>query len=466
MRYIGCRVGVMDLVVRNCRLVGIDGLTEAELGVEDGRIVRIAKVVEDNAEKQYDAKGRLVFPGVIDGHVHFNLKYGDFYTADDFLSGTAAAACGGVTTVIDFVTPESRDYVEEFRKRRAEADGRVLVDYGLHVSVIDYGADIVEGLSKLFKEGGIASVKIFTAYSRRGLMLDDGKLYRLMQLCRKHNVLVMAHCENEWLINMFTEEFLAEGKVEPIYHSWSRPDIVEAEAVQRLAYLSEVTGAESLVVHLSSKAGLDKILEARSRGTKIHCETCPHYLLFTEDVYREADGAKYIMSPPLKKKTDMESLWAGVVDRGISTVGSDHACFNLSNKLGHARFVDVPGGVAGTEVIAMVLFSEGVLKRGLRLERMVELTSYNPAVLYGLYPSKGLIRVGGDADFYILDPNQRMRLSRENLHSRIDHSVYENIEVDCRVVATFSRGELVAENGEIIAKPGRGKYLYRGRGRG
>ncbi len=454
----------MDLVVKNCKIVGLDGLTEAELGVENGKVVKIARVVEERGERTYDAKGRLVFPGVIDGHVHFNLKYGDYYTADDFTSGTAAAACGGVTTVIDFVTPESRDYVEEFRKRRAEADGNTIVDYGLHVSVTDYGADIIEGLVKLFREEGLASVKIFTAYSKRGLMLDDGKLYRLMQLCSKHNVLVMAHCENEWLINKFVDEFLEEGKVEPIYHSWSRPDIVEAEAVQRLAYFSEVTGAESLVVHVSSKAGLEKIVEARSKRVRIHAETCPHYLVFTEDVYREADGAKYIMSPPLKKKADMEALWGGVVGDGISTIGSDHACFNLSNKLGHRRFVDVPGGVAGTEVIAMVLFSEGVLKRGLALERMVELTSYNPAVLYGLYPSKGLIRVGGDADFYVLDPSQRMRLSRENLHSKIDHSIYENLEVGCRVVATFSRGELVAENGEVMAKPGRGKYLYGRRG--
>jgi dihydropyrimidinase len=156
--------------------------------------------LRERGERTYDAKGRLVFPGVIDGHVHFNLKYGDYYTADDFTSGTAAAACGGVTTVIDFVTPESRDYVEEFRKRRAEADGNTIVDYGVHVSVTDYGADIIEGLVKLFREEGLASVKIFTAYSKRGLMLDDGKLYRLMQLCSKHNVLVMAHCENEWLI--------------------------------------------------------------------------------------------------------------------------------------------------------------------------------------------------------------------------------------------------------------------------
>ncbi|MEM0349485.1 MAG: dihydropyrimidinase [Candidatus Caldarchaeum sp.] len=456
-----------DLMVRNCRVVDVDGVYEADIAVAGGRIAAIGRRLEARAEKIYDAGGRYVFPGAIDGHVHFKLKYFEnVYTADDFYTGTVAAGCGGVTTIIDFVTPETKDYVEDFRRRRAEADGEVVVDYGLHMSVTDYDEKIERMLIHLFENEGLASVKMFTAYSRRGLMLDDGKAYRLMKLCGEKNVLVMVHAENEHLINTFVEEFVSQGKTEPIYHSWSRPDFVEAEAVNRVAFLSGLTGAEILIVHVSSAMGLDAILEARQKGVKIHGETCPHYLMFTEDVYLKPDGAKFIMSPPLKKEHDREALWKGVLTDGFSVVGSDHACFNLSQKLGHKSFTTVPGGVAGTEVIPMILFSEGVVKRGMPLSRFIALTALNPAKLYGVYPRKGVIRVGADADFYILDPSQKTRLTRENLHSNIDHSIYEDVEVSCRIVATFSRGEQIVENGEFIGKRGRGQYIPMNRGGG
>ncbi|BAJ50283.1 dihydropyrimidinase [Candidatus Caldarchaeum subterraneum] len=454
-----------DLLVRNCRIVDVEGVYEADIGVVGGRIAAIGRNLETRAEKTYDAGGRYVLPGAIDGHVHFKLKYfEDVYTADDFYTGTVAAACGGVTTIIDFVTPETKDYVEDFRRRKAEADGDVVVDYGLHVSVTDFDEKIARMLTNLFEKEGLASVKMFTAYSRRGLMLDDGKAYKLMKLCREKNVLVMVHAENEHLINTLLEEFVSQGKTEPIYHAWSRPDFVEAEAVERVAFLAGLTGAEILIVHVSSAMGLNTILEARRKGVKIHGETCPHYLMFTEDVYKRPDGAKFIMSPPLKKEHDKEGLWKGLLTDGFSVVGSDHACFNLSQKLGHKSFTTVPGGVAGTEVINMILYSEGVVKRGMPLSRFVDLTAHNPAKLYGIYPRKGVIRVGADADFYILDPSQKTRLTRENLHSNIDHSIYEDVEVSCRIVATFARGEQIVDNGEFIGKRGRGEYLHMKRG--
>ncbi|MDW8083797.1 MAG: dihydropyrimidinase [Candidatus Caldarchaeum sp.] len=452
----------LDLVVKNGKIVSLEGVYEAEIGVADGKIVKIAKNIEDSAQRVYDAGGRFVFPGAIDGHVHFRLKYfDDVYTADDFYTGTVAAACGGVTTVIDFVTPESKNYVEDFKTRKGEADPNVVVDYGLHMIVTGFDHQIETNLDNLFNSEGVSSVKIFTAYSKRGLMMDDGEIYRLMKLCSRRNVLVMVHAENEHIISALVDSFIAEGKEEPIYHSWSRPDFVEAEAIQRTALLSEVTSAECLIVHVSSAAGLQKIVESRARGVKIHGETCPHYLMFNEEVYHRRDGAKYIMSPPLKKESDRLALWRGVIQGDFSVVGSDHACFNLDQKLNPRSFTEVPGGVAGVEVIPMILFSEGVLKKNMTFRRFLELTSYNPARLYGLHPRKGSISVGSDADFYILDPNQKTRLSRENLHSNIDHSIYEDIEVNCKIVATFSRGELIAEGGEFLGKKGRGKYLFR-----
>ncbi|MCS6784179.1 MAG: dihydropyrimidinase [Candidatus Caldarchaeum sp.] len=457
--------GPLDLVVQNAKIVTSEGVYSAEIGVDEGKIVRIAKSIEDSAERTYDAEGRYVFPGAIDGHVHFKLKYfDDVYTADDFYTGTVAAACGGVTTIIDFVTPESLNYVEDFRRRRAEAEPNVVIDYGLHMSVTNFNEEVVKNLETLFRSEGVASVKIFTAYSKRGLMLDDGKIFKLMQLCKKWNVLVLVHAENEYIINSLVDSFVEEGKTEPIYHSWSRPDFVEAEAIQRVGLLASVTGAEILIVHVSSAAGLEKIVDHRSKGVKIHGETCPHYLIFNEEVYRRPDGAKFIMSPPLKKESDRQALWKGLLDGCFSVVGSDHACFDSVRKLSPKRFTEVPGGVAGTEVIPMILFSEGVLKRGMTFRRFVEVTSLNPARVYGLYPAKGQIAVGSDADFYILDPMRKTRLTKENLHSNIDHSIYEDLEVNCNIVATFSRGELIAEKGVFMGERGRGRYLFRSRG--
>jgi len=454
-----------DLVVKNAKIVDLDGVYEADLAVENGVITRIAKNIDDPAEKKYDAYGRLVFPGAIDGHVHFKLQYSpNVYTADDFFWGTVAAAAGGVTSVIDFVTPESDDYIAEYWKRRAEADKDVIIDYGLHIIIRNCSLPVLNSLKNLTAREGVASIKIFTAYSKRGLMLDDGSIYRLMNFCRDNNILMLVHAENEYLINTLTDGFLAEGMVEPIYHSLSRPDFVEGEAVRRIAYLAGFTGCEVLIVHLSSREGLKGIEEGRRNGVKIHAETCPHYLLLTEDVYRRDDGAKYIMSPPLKREVDRKALWEGLAEGLISVAGSDHACYMLAEKLKHKKFVDVPGGVAGTEVIVMTLFSEGVLKNILSLRRFVELTSYNPALLYGLYPRKGVIMVGADADFYVLDKNRKTRLSKENLHSNIDHSIYDDYEMNCRVVATFSRGELVVEDGQLLTERGRGKYLFRRRG--
>ncbi|MEM1936694.1 MAG: dihydropyrimidinase [Candidatus Caldarchaeum sp.] len=451
----------MDLVVKNCKLVDLTGIYEACVGVEKGVVVKIAKNIDEKADLTYDAKGSLLMPGVIDGHVHFNLKYGaNTYTADDFESGTTAAACGGVTTIIDFVSPETNNYVEEFSRRKAEAEQGSHVDFGLHMIVVDSGAERLKQLEQLLADG-VCSVKIFTAYSRRGLMLDDGAILRLMRFCSAKNMLVLSHCENEHVINYLVEEFLSEGKVEPIYHSLSRPDYVEAEAVERIALMSQVSGCESLVVHVSSKLGVWKIAEARKAGVRIHAETCPHYLMFTEDVYRRKDGARFIMSPPLKREEDRQGLWDALAKGYVSTVGSDHACYNSAEKLRHSRFVDVPGGVAGTEVIAMILFSEGVSKRRIGIDRMVETTALNPAKLYGLYPRKGVVMVGSDADFYILNPRKKTKLTRENLHSRIDHSIYEDVEVSCSVEATFSRGEMIVENGQVLSKPGRGMYLRR-----
>ena len=453
----------LDLVIKNGKIVSEYGVVEGDIGIENGYITKIARSIDEKSEQKIDAAGKIVIPGGIDGHVHFQMMYSDgVFTADDFYTGTVAAACGGITTIIDFVTPVlNESFITAYRKRRGEADGKVVIDYGLHIIVNDASPERLKEVKTLAEEEGVSSVKVFTAYRKRGLMLDDGALLQVLRLAASKNILVLAHCENEDMINMLASKYLSEDRVSPIYHSMSRPDYVEAEAVQRMAFLTEITGAALLVVHLSSGLGLDKIKDFKSRGVKVFAETCPHYLVFTEDVYRRSDGRLYIMSPPLKLEHDRQQLWKGIADGSITILGSDHACFNRRAKERAERFTEIPGGVQGVENIIPILFSEGVKKNIIGLRRFVELVSTNPAKLYGLYPKKGIIAVNSQADLAVIDPNLRIKLGRETLHSNLDHSIYEGIEVTGYPIHVIHRGEVIVENRIFVGKEGRGTYIKR-----
>jgi dihydropyrimidinase len=452
---------VTDILVRGGHVVTHYGVFEADIAIEDGVIRSISRSIGVSGEEVIDASGKLVLPGGIDGHTHFQLNYNGTMTADDFYTGTVAAACGGITTVIDFVTPSTGSYIKDFLNRLDEASGKAVVDFGLHQIVNNILGDRLSELERLVREHGVASFKVFTAYRKRGLMLDDGSLLEFMGRCKDLGALVLAHCENEEMINRLVEDYLSRGLVSPIYHRLSRPDYVEAEAVRRMGLMAELTGASLLVVHLSSAMGLEAVKELKLRGVKIMAETCPHYLVLTDDVYRRSDGAKYIMSPPLKSKRDRRALWDGLADGSIDVVGSDHACFNAELKLSRNRFTEVPGGVQGVENIIPILYSMGVRTGLISLEKLVSLTSYNPARAYGLYPGKGCIMPGSDADVVILDPQRRVRLSRENLHSNLDHSIYEDIEVTGYVDHTISGGRHIVDDGVYVGGRGGGRYIPR-----
>jgi len=456
-----------DLLLRNCRAVDVTGVQECDVAIEDGRIAKLARNAEDQADRVIDCRGMLVFPGAIDGHVHFEMDYGPgIRTADDFRTGTESAACGGVTTVIDFVTPRrGQSLIEAFEERLGAAQAKAVVDFGLHVCVLEVNGQRLSELRHLVSERGVASVKVFTAYRARGLMIDDGSLVRLAREMAAMDVLMLCHCENEDMIAKATEELVFEGRTGIEHYESSRPDFAEAEAVNRIGFVSSLTGVEFLVVHISSAAALSSLRALKRSGVRARGETCPHYLLFTKDLYATDRGPLYVMAPPLRTEVDRRSLWQGIADGAIDVVGSDHAPYLAVHKTRSKDFREVPGGVQGTEVIVPVLFSEGVRKGIIGLERFVELTSHNPARLYGLSHRKGRIAVGWDADLVVLDPSKRVRLGKEVLHSALDHSIYEGIEVTGYPVITISRGEVVAENGQVLGRPGRGQYLHRSRKR-
>ena len=454
-----------DLILRNCKAVDVSGTQECEIAVEGGKIVKLAKVIGDGADRIIDCTGKLVIPGAIDGHVHFEMEYGPgIRTADDFRTGTESAAAGGVTTVIDFVTPvRGQSLSEAFEERLRAAQGKVLVDFGLHVCVLEVNAQRISELRRLVEERGVASVKVFTAYRARGLMIDDGSLIRLSRELAAMDVLMLCHCENEEMVARATEELAFEGRTDVAHYESSRPDYAEAEAVNRIGFISAVTGVEFLVVHISSAAALSSLRTLKRSGVRARGETCPHYLVFTKEVYRTEKGPLYVMAPPLRTAIDKEALWRGISDGTIDVVGSDHAPYLAVHKFRSRDFREIPGGVQGTEVIVPLLFSEGVRRGLIGLERLVELTSYNPARIYGLSHRKGRIAVGLDADIVVIDPEKRVRLGRETLHSALDHSIYEGVEVTGYPVLTVARGEVVAEDGQITGRPGRGEYLHRRR---
>ncbi len=454
-----------DLVLKNCKVVDVSGTQECEIAIEGGKVVKLAKVVDERAERTIDCTGKLVVPGAIDGHVHFEMDYGPgIRTADDFRTGTESAAAGGVTTVIDFVTPmRGQSLVEAFEERLKVAKGKTIVDFGLHVCVLEVDGQRITELRRLVEERGVASVKVFTAYRARGLMIDDGSLIRLSRELAAMDVLMLCHCENEEMIARATEELAFEGRTDVAHYESSRPDYAEAEAVNRIGFISTVTGVEFLVVHVSSAAALSSLRALKRSGVRARGETCPHYLLFTKEVYRTDRGPLFVMAPPLRTELDREALWRGLSDGTIDVIGSDHAPYLAVHKLRSKDFREIPGGVQGTELIVPVLFSEGVKKGLIGLERFVELTSYNPAKIYGLSHRKGRIAVGWDADIVVIDPERKVRLGKDVLHSALDHSIYEGIEVTGYPVVTVARGEVVAEEGQITGKPGRGEYLHRKR---
>lgn len=453
----------MDLLIRGGTVVTPTDSFKADIMVDGGKIAAIGADLPGKADEVVDAKGKYVLPGAIDAHTHMDMPFMGTVTADDFESGTTCAAYGGVTTLIDFaIQPKDKDFLETLKIWHGKADSKCYVDYGFHVAVTHLNEDLVKQIPEVMK-AGVSSFKLFMTYSKGGLFSDDATIYRMLEESRKLGFLVQVHAENDTVLEMMKERYVKAGSTSAEFHAKSRPNFVEGEATHRALALAAAAGGNLYVVHMSCMESMAELANAKG-SANVYGETCPHYLTLTDEKYLSPKGRRFIMSPPLRSKDDNIALWTGLHDEILSTVATDHCAFNDSQKdMGKDDFTKVPNGAPGTETMIPVLFSEGVRKNRITLNQMVKFTSYNPAKLFGMYPSKGTLNVGSDADIVILDPKLEMELTAKKLHSKSGYTVFEGMVAKGIPTHTFVRGMPVLYEGKLVGKRGAGKFVARGK---
>jgi dihydropyrimidinase len=453
------------VLIQNGTIVNADSTVQADLLIEGTTIKEIrAGIPASSADKVVDAQGLLLLPGGIDAHTHLDMPFGGSQSADDFLTGTRAAAIGGTTTIVDFAIQargtKMRDALDTWWKK---AEGKACIDYGLHMIVTDLGDAGLEDMDDLVREG-VASFKLFMAYPNV-LMVDDATIFKALRQTAKNGALICMHAENGSVIDVIVQQALAEGKTAPIYHALTRPTVAEAEAVHRAIAMAEIAGVPVYIVHLSSEDALNQVREARDRGLPAFAETCPQYLLLSlEDVADIGwEGAKYVFTPPLRERRNQPKLWEGLRSDHLQVVSTDHCpfCFADQKALGKDDFTKIPNGGPGIENRLQLLHHHGVGKGNFSLNRFVELVSTAPARIFGMYPKKGVLAVGSDADLVLWDPNEEHTISATTHHMRVDYSMFEGFHVRGNARDVYSRGELIVSGGNFIGKPGRGNYLRR-----
>jgi len=451
----------MDLIIKNGIVVSATGEYKASIGIAGEKIVKIGHRMEEHAEKVIDAAGKYIFPGLIDAHTHFQLPTASGYTsADSFASGSLAAARGGVTTFIDFVhQSRGQALTEAVSLRLAEARDQAHIDYAFHLAPTDMKSDTVETLTRLAGEG-FCSYKVYLAY--RDLMLEPEEITALLELSTRVNAITGFHAEDFPAIEEKTAELAAEGKLNFRYHPESRPGFTEAAGIEQALKLGADTEAKIYFFHVSTLTGLEKILQAKKKRQYVMAETTPNYLLLNEEKYNQEDGYLYVLTPPLRSREDSRQLWYALVENAVQVIATDHCPFTRAEKAAHRDdFRKIPNGLPGVETTLMLLYSEGVRKNKLLLRHIAALTSFQPAVIFGLYPRKGTIREGSDADLVIFDPNKTLTLCPENLLGKADYSPFQGLEVKGAPWMTLSRGEVVCVDGECHGEPGRGRLLKR-----
>lgn len=451
----------MDLIIKNGTIITPSESFVADIGVKHGKIVMIGKDLSVEGAEVVDASGKLVLPGAIDAHTHLAMPFGGTVSADSYLAGTRAAACGGVTTVFDYpMQRKGKGIIETVEARKEMCDPEACVDYAFHCCITDLNDGAILEEFKAAVEYGVTSFKCFLVYKKEGMMVDDATLVKVLLKAKETGAITNIHAENPDLIDLNIEKFLKEGKTSAWYHYLSRPEYVEAEADKRAIHLAKSMEAPLYLVHMADKEGLEAAIEAKRDGHDIYIETCPQYLEFTCDVYKREDGRNFVCSPPMKAQESQDALWKAIKAGDIDTVATDHCPFQSYEKdWGKDDFTKIPNGCAGVENLYPYMLS-AANEGKITFNQVVELCSANPAKIFGCN-EKGSLAVGKDADIVIYDPKKEFTISVDNMHSDYDHTIWEGKTLHGYPVKTFVRGNLVYDNGEFVGKPGIGQFVKR-----
>ena len=461
----------MKRIIRDGMIATDSAVFRGDILIDGEKIAAIGSDIRAEGAEEIDASGKYVLPGAVDVHTHMDLDVGIARAIDDFYDGTVAAACGGTTTIVDHMAFGPKDcsmwhQVEEYHRL---ADGKAVIDYGFHgVMQHPINEDRLRELAELKEKEGISSVKIYMTYD---YMLLDDEIFNVLRAAREAGVVITVHCENHGVIQQLRKEFVEEGKTEAKYHPLSRPARCEAEAVNRMIHLAAMAGDAPLyIVHLSSAEGLHEVIRARAeKRPNLGVETCIQYLILTDDMYDDPEeGLKAIMSPPLRKDQDREELWTALAEGDlINTVATDHCPFHYKEgkaekQRGKDDFTKCPNGAPGVQERLMLLFSEGFMKGRLSLPQVVKYASAEPCRIFGMYPEKGSLREGTDADIVIIDPEKTTKIDRDYIKGASDYSCYDGMELQGRIERVFLRGNEIVRDGEFLGKKGDGRYLKRG----
>lgn len=454
----------MSILIKNGRIITASDDYQADIYIEDEKIVAIGKNLSYSADKTIDASGKLVFPGGIDPHVHLDMPFMGTYSSDDYETGTRAALHGGTTSVIEFILQKQGDTLHNALKEwQDKSIPKAVGDFSYHMAVTDFNDDVAKEVVQMITEEGITSFKTFMAY-KGALMIDDGQMVQLMKVVKEHGGIVTVHATNGDMIDSLVSKNIAEGNTKPIYHYLSQPEVTEAEASARFTDMLHYTGCPGYIVHMTCEGALNAVRKATQRNQKVFVETCSQYLMIDASLYEREDGAKWVMSPPLREKKDQEALWSGINQGLIQVVGTDHCPFTLEQKaMGKDNFAKIPNGHPAIEHRIEFMYSEGVRKGKISLNKFVEVCSTNASKIFGMYPRKGTIAIGSDADIVVFDPTKKHTISVNTHHMKCDYSGYEGWEVIGKTETVLLRGKVAIENEKCLLNPGDGKFIPRGK---
>src|ERR1700738_200072 len=454
-----------DTIIVNGRVATETDTYASDVAINQGKISAVGQSLpRENSGKIIDAAGKYVFPGGIDVHTHLDMPFGGSTSADDFETGTRAAAFGGTTSVVDFaIQYRGQTLHHAWETWMKKAEGKAVIDYGFHMIMTDLNDQTEQEMDALVRQG-VTSFKLFMAY-RGVFMLDDASIFTALLRTGKNGGTICMHAENGDVIDVLVQRALAEGQTAPKYHALTRPARAEAEATHRAIALSEIAGVPVYIVHLSSAEALEMVTEARDRGLPAYAETCPQYLFLSYANYEEPGfaGAKYVMSPPLHAAGNEERLWRGLAGNDLQAISTDHCpfCMRGQKELGADDFSKIPNGAPGIETRMSLVWDGGVRTGRISIHRFVELTSTAPAKIFGLFPRKGTVAPGSDADLVIFDPEKKVTLSTRTLHMKVDYNPYEGRSVTGAAETVLSRGRVIVENGKFTGRAGAGSFLRR-----